>query len=64
MNQPYLTLMESFVRKTMDVVSPYLASKGGPILAMQIENEYGNVQEFYGKDGKEYIEWAVKLANR
>jgi Fe-S cluster biogenesis protein NfuA len=32
--------METFVRKTVEVIDPFLASKGGNIIMMQIENEY------------------------
>ncbi|KAL9225415.1 hypothetical protein vseg_001344 [Gypsophila vaccaria] len=38
------------------------ASQGGPIILAQIENDYGNVYEKYGKDGKEYINWAAQMA--
>lgn len=49
-SEPYLT----YVKKYFDVLLPKLAelqlTHGGPIIAMQIENEYGS----YGRD-KEYL---------
>ncbi|KAJ3089277.1 hypothetical protein HK102_006774 [Quaeritorhiza haematococci] len=63
MNAPFMEAMERFVRKTVDVVRPYLASNGGPIILLQIENEYGHVQRDYGPDGMKYALWAADLAN-
>lgn len=55
-SEPYL----SFVKKYFDVLIPMLAelqiTKGGPIIAMQIENEYGS----YGRD-KKYLRWIRDL---
>ncbi len=36
------------------VVTPFLASRGGPIIAVQVENEYGS----FGKD-KDYLRWQL-----
>ncbi|MGH7670766.1 MAG: beta-galactosidase [Gemmatimonadaceae bacterium] len=36
------------------VVTPYLASRGGPIIAVQVENEYGS----FGND-KNYLHWQL-----
>lgn len=36
------------------VVTPFLASRGGPIIAVQVENEYGS----FGKD-KDYLHWQL-----
>ena len=42
-NQPFMDKMEAFVRKTVRVVDSFLASKGGNIIMMQIENEYDSI---------------------
>ena len=44
----------------VDKITPYLASNGGPIVMLQVENEY----TYYPNQemGKEYVEWAVKTA--
>jgi hypothetical protein len=36
---------------------------GGPIILLQIENEYGNVEDQYGENGLKYINWSADLAN-
>lgn len=38
------------------------AWQGGPIILVQIENEYGNVMGPYGDTGKEYVKWCAKMA--
>ncbi|PKA55078.1 Beta-galactosidase 8 [Apostasia shenzhenica] len=38
------------------------ASQGGPVILSQIENEYGNVESFYGPEAKSYISWASSMA--
>ena len=43
------------VKTTVDKVRPYLAQNGGPIIALQIENEYNGNQD--------YLEWSVDMAN-
>ncbi|KAL2913748.1 Beta-galactosidase 8 [Polyrhizophydium stewartii] len=58
---PFMTAMESFVRKTVEVIEPYLSRNGGPIIMMQMENEYGNIQTSSASDAN-YINWAVNLA--
>ena len=35
--------MEIFVRKTVNAIDAFLASKGGNIIMMQIENEYDSI---------------------
>ena len=40
--QPYLDAVDRFMDALMERLVPLQASKGGPIIAMQIENEYGS----------------------
>ena len=53
--------MTRFVKKVVDVCRSYFASAGGPVLLVQVENEYGNVEPFYGHDGPRYAQWAADL---
>ena len=34
---------------------------GGPVIMLQPENEYGNIEQYYGSDGKKYAQWAADL---
>ncbi len=52
MNQPYLDAVDGYFRRLLPLLRPLLASNGGPVIAVQIENEYGS----YGED-KEYLAW-------
>ncbi|BBA95257.1 putative beta-galactosidase [Actinacidiphila reveromycinica] len=42
----YMAAVEDYFRALLPVVAPHLASNGGPVLAVQVENEYGA----YGDD--------------
>ena len=64
MDKPYTDRVEAFFEKLAPVVLPRLASKGGPIILVQVENEYANVAKRYGEAGQEYLRWIVELATR
>ncbi len=42
---------ERYMSKLAEVIKPFLVTKGGPIVMLQIENEYGS----FGND-KNYIQ--------
>ncbi|KAI9329137.1 glycosyl hydrolases family 35-domain-containing protein [Zopfochytrium polystomum] len=54
--------MERFVRKTVDIVEPYLKRNGGPIVLFQMENEYKIFIWDNWPVGHKYISWAAYLA--
>ncbi|KAI8852137.1 glycosyl hydrolases family 35-domain-containing protein [Chytridium lagenaria] len=62
-NADFMESMEKFVRKTLDVVRPYLFQNGGPIVLLQMENEFGAIEAENGVNGHRYITWAADLAN-
>ncbi|MFA7344773.1 MAG: beta-galactosidase [Terrimicrobiaceae bacterium] len=63
-NKPFQEAMEKWVRFLGDYVRPYSAANGGPIILVQMENEYGNVGKSYGEAGQRYLNWAVNLGAR
>ncbi|XP_042514357.1 beta-galactosidase 9 [Macadamia integrifolia] len=56
--------MQRFVKKIVDLMKEemLLSWQGGPIIMMQIENEYGNIEGSYAEGGKEYVKWAASMA--
>jgi beta-galactosidase len=50
--EPYLKRVDRFFDVLIPKLVPYLCTNGGPIIAMQVENEYGS----YGND-KKYLEY-------
>lgn len=50
-NPEYLSEVRVYFKSLVPVLKPYLSASGGPIVLLQVENEYG----FYGSD-KNYIE--------
>ncbi len=51
MDSRYMAAVERYLSALAPMVKPFLAANGGPILMIQIENEYGS----YGNDGN-YLE--------
>lgn len=56
MDPRYTDAAEKYIVELAKVVKPYLFTKGGPIIMLQIENEYGS----FGND-KNYLKWLVEL---
>lgn len=52
----YLRAAERYLKQLARVIRPFQITRGGPILLLQIENEYGS----YGND-RGYLEWLRKL---
>lgn len=50
MNKPYLAAVERYLSKVLPLLAPLQLDNGGPVVAFQIENEYGS----YGHD-KQYL---------
>ncbi|GAB2557965.1 glycoside hydrolase family 35 protein [Gracilibacillus alcaliphilus] len=51
-NQPYLEKVDNYFDVLFDRLRPLLASNGGPIIAIQVENEYGS----FGNDQR-YLQY-------
>lgn len=64
MNRPYTARVEAFFQRLAEVVRPRLASNGGPVILVQVENEYANVAKRYGEAGQAYLRWIIELATR
>jgi beta-galactosidase GanA len=62
----WMGAMTSFIDKTLEVVreAKLFGEDGGPIVMVQIENEYGNIEASYGDEGARYVaevaEYALK----
>ncbi|MCX6222681.1 MAG: beta-galactosidase [Bacteroidia bacterium] len=63
-NTPYLIRVEKYFEHLAAELRPYLATNGGPVILIQVENEYESVAQRYGKEGKRYLKWVVELAAR
>lgn len=56
MYEPYLNHVRDYMKRLFEVIAPLQITEGGPVLMMQVENEYG----YYGDDG-EYLIWLKQL---
>ncbi|PIN25789.1 Beta-galactosidase [Handroanthus impetiginosus] len=63
-NKPFKEEMQRFVKMIVDLMreESLFSWQGGPIIMLQIENEYGNVESSFGSKGKDYMRWAAKMA--
>ncbi|KAJ8447237.1 hypothetical protein Cgig2_030468 [Carnegiea gigantea] len=63
-NAPFKEEMERFVTKIVNLMREEMlfSWQGGPIIMLQIENEYGDVEHSYGSKGQEYVKWAANMA--
>ncbi|XP_068664869.1 beta-galactosidase 15-like [Aristolochia californica] len=63
-NEMFKNEMQNFTTLIVDMMKQeqLFASQGGPIILAQIENEYGNVQKYYGEAGKKYLQWCATMA--
>ncbi len=60
-NAPWQELSERWIRYLWDQVSDFSAGEGGPIIMVQVENEFANISESYGEEGVRYIAWCGEL---
>ncbi|XP_020247080.1 beta-galactosidase 15 isoform X3 [Asparagus officinalis] len=63
-NAPFKNEMKKFVKNIVNLMKQEMlfSWQGGPIILLQIENEYGNVEGSYGQGGTEYVKWAANMA--
>jgi beta-galactosidase len=61
-NEPYLKYAKRWMDHVLDLVRPRLASNGGNIILVQIENEYGDVIGYHGELGEKYLKWCMEYA--
>lgn len=56
MYEPYLKHVREYYEKLFEVIAPLQITNGGPVIFMQVENEYG----YYGDDSA-YLEYMKQL---
>jgi beta-galactosidase len=54
--------MARFVTYIVEYTKDLLHENGGPIILLQIENEYGLSERQYGQSGHKYAQWAADFA--
>ncbi len=57
--KPYMDAIEAYYKVLMPHITKYQIDRGGPVILMQVENEYG----YYAND-KAYMEWMKELLVR
>ncbi|KAJ2696171.1 Beta-galactosidase-1-like protein [Coemansia sp. IMI 209128] len=62
-SESFMVNMKRFIGEVIRVTRKYMPEHGGPIIALQIENEYGDHQWWFGKDGNRYADWCGATAS-
>jgi hypothetical protein len=57
-NSAFEVEMQKWIGALVDHIRPFLASNGGPVILMQIENEFSD----HSAPGMKYARWAMDMA--
>ena len=60
-NQPFLDRTRTYMNRLFAEIAPHLATRGGAIILVQLENEYANIAKRYKTDGDRYLAWMLAL---
>jgi hypothetical protein len=60
-NAPFQAAMAEWLHWLVDYLRPCLASAGGPVILLQIENEYAHLRKRYGPPAEAYLAWCREL---
>lgn len=63
-DEHYLREVRSYWEQVFNEVNGYLYKEGGPIIGVQIENEYGHVGGLQGEEGEAHMRRLTKLAKQ
>lgn len=61
-NEPFMREVRQWLKVLVARVGDYQATRGGPIILAQVENEYKLVAKRYGADGPKYLQWMTEVA--
>ena len=57
----HLDATQKYFNKVLSIINEYQFTKGGPIIALQFENEYGGIKN---KDDQEYFDFMKNLIDK
>ncbi len=63
-NRPFMKAVSQWLRELARRFADRQRPRGGPIILVQVENEYDLVKRRFGKDGPRYLEWCAREARR
>ncbi|KAI9031505.1 glycosyl hydrolases family 35-domain-containing protein [Hyaloraphidium curvatum] len=60
-NKAWMSESRTFMEAALAVARPFLRTErgGGPVVLLQIENEYGWLEDFNGEAGRKYADWCA-----
>lgn len=63
MHKEYVNAVELYFRQLFEVLVPLQSAYGGPIIAFQLENEYGGYEIINNREGKEYMTFLFQVGH-
>jgi hypothetical protein len=63
-NRPFMQAVSRWMHELARRFADRQHSHGGPIILVQVENEYDLVKDRFGDDGPRYLEWCAREARR
>jgi len=61
-NRPFMDRVRRWFRVLLAQIGDFQATRGGPIILAQVENEYKIVAKRYGEAGRRYLAWMAEVA--
>jgi len=58
-NEPVKREVLTWCKTLMPQIGRFQASRGGPIIMAQLENEYNVISKRFGPDAEKYMDWVV-----
>ena len=58
---PYIRRTGQYLRHLFAEIQSSLATQGGPVVVVQLENEYANIAKRYKQHGDRYLAWILEL---
>jgi len=63
-NKPFMRAVEHWMRVLLAEVGDRQITQGGPIILVQMENEYNNVSQRYNQAGQDYLAWMAAMSRQ
>ena len=60
-SKAHLDVVQKYFNKVLSIVNEYQFQKGGPIIALQFENEYGGIRN---KNDQEYFDFMKNVIDK
>jgi len=61
-NRAFMDRVRRWLGILVGLIGDFQATRGGPVILVQVENEYKIVAKRYGEEGRRYLSWMAEIA--